>query len=61
MAYLRLDESNNFDPDWIKEMHLDSNGLADMEYCKKMGVEVPITAHGVKLNHHSKCQNFRHS
>ena len=59
MAYLRLDKDNNFDPDWIKEMDLVSGGLADMEYCKKMSTEVPITAqylldHGVKLNHHGK-------
>jgi tricarballylate dehydrogenase len=44
MAYLRLDKDNNFDADWIKEMDLVSNGLADLEYCKKLGVEVPITA-----------------
>jgi hypothetical protein len=30
MAYLRLDKNNNFDLDWIKEMHLVSNGLADL-------------------------------
>jgi succinate dehydrogenase/fumarate reductase flavoprotein subunit len=65
MAYLRLDKSNNFDLHWIKEMHMVSNGLADMEYCKKMGAEVPITAqylidHGVKLNRHGKCQSFVH-
>jgi hypothetical protein len=59
MAYLCLDKNNNFDPDWIKEMYQVSNGLADLEYCKKMGVEVPIAAqylldHGVKLNHHRK-------
>jgi cation diffusion facilitator CzcD-associated flavoprotein CzcO len=44
MAYLRLDKDNNFDADWIKEMDLVSNGLADSEYCKKMEIEVPITA-----------------
>lgn len=44
MAYLRLDKDNNFDPDWIKEMDRVSNGLADLEYCRKMGEEVPITA-----------------
>jgi succinate dehydrogenase/fumarate reductase flavoprotein subunit len=74
MAYLRLDKDNNFDPDWIKvsdssvslmcaeasqEMDRVSGGLADLEYCKKLGKEVPETAqylldHGVKLNHHGK-------
>lgn len=74
MAYLRLDKDNNFDPDWIKvsnhlqaviradifqEMDRVSGGLADLEYCKKLGTEVPETAqylldHGVKLNHHGK-------
>jgi len=59
MAYLRLDKELNFDPDWIKEMDQVSNGLADLEYCKKMGEEVPVTArylldHGVKLNHHGE-------
>lgn len=36
-----------------------SQGLADMDYCRKMEEEVPITAqylldHGVKLNHHDE-------
>jgi hypothetical protein len=38
MAYLHLDKDNNSDVDWIKEMNLVSNGLADSEYCKKMGI-----------------------
>jgi hypothetical protein len=59
MAYLRLDKDNKFDSDWIKEMASVSNGLADMEYCKKLGEEVPTTAqylqdHGVQLNHHDE-------
>jgi hypothetical protein len=59
MAYLRLDRDNNFDADWIKEMDLVSDGLADLKYCKKKGMEVPIMAyylldHGVKLNHHGQ-------
>ena len=45
--------------DTFQEMDRVSGGLADLEYCKKMGTEVPITAqylldHGVKLNHHGK-------
>ena len=49
----------NFDEDWAKEMDQVSEGLADQEYCKKMGKEVPITAryleeHGVKFNHHGQ-------
>ncbi len=43
MAYLRLDKDNNFDTDWKHEMKLVSEGLADMDYCKKMEDEVPIT------------------
>jgi len=57
MAYLRLDNGDNFDADWIKEMDLVSDGLADSECYKKKGMEVPIITyylldHGVKLNHH---------
>src|SRR5271156_4449356 len=63
MAYLRLDKGNNFDKDWIKEMDLVSNGLADSEYCKKMGIEAPTMAeylldHGVKINHHGQSRSF---
>jgi len=59
MAYLRLDKDNNFDSDWKHEMKLVSEGMADMDYCKKMEVEAPVTAnylveHGVKLNHHQE-------
>lgn len=54
MQILRLSCTDTF-----QEMDRVSGGLADLEYCKKMGVEVPITAqylldHGVKLNHHGK-------
>src|SRR5436305_13707219 len=42
MTHLRLDKDNNFEADWIKESDLVSNGLADSEYCKKMGMEIPI-------------------
>lgn len=40
-------------------MELVSEGLADQDYCKKMEVEVPITAkylidHGVELVHHDE-------
>jgi hypothetical protein len=52
MAYLRLDKDNNFDTDWIKEMDLVSNGLADSEYCKKMGIRVPTMAY-VSQNRYS--------
>ena len=53
MTHLHLDKDNNFDADWIKERDLVSSGLPDSEYCKKMGIEVPITVqylldHGVK-------------
>jgi hypothetical protein len=44
MAYPRLDEDNNFDADWIKEVDLVSDSLADLEYCKKMGVDPPTMA-----------------
>lgn len=44
MTYLRLDKDNNFDADCIKEVDLVSNSLADLEYCKKMGVDPPIMA-----------------
>ena len=44
MTHLHLDKDNNFDADWIKERDLVSNGLPDSEYCKKMGMEVPIMA-----------------
>lgn len=59
MAYLRLDKDNCFDDKWKDEMRLVSNGLADLEYCKKMEQEVPITAeylldHGVELNHYDE-------
>lgn len=57
MAYLRLDKDLNFDEDWIKEMEMVSKGLADLEYCEKLGQEARTTAeyirdHGVKLNPH---------
>ncbi|KAG4438700.1 hypothetical protein IFR05_005827 [Cadophora sp. M221] len=59
MAYLRLDRNNKFDSDWIKEMRLVSNGLADEDYCRKLEELVPGLAqylldHGVKLNHHDE-------
>lgn len=59
MAYLRLDKDNRFDDKWKDEMRLVSNGLADQDYCKKMELEVPITAqylldHEVKLNHYDE-------
>lgn len=59
MAYLRLDKDNQFDKDWKHEMKLVSEGLADLDYCKKMEQEVPIsvqylTDHGVKFNHHDE-------
>lgn len=59
MAYLRLDRNNNFDPGWVKEMALVSKGLADLEYCAKLGELVPSVAqylldHGVVLNHHDE-------
>ncbi|OQO09393.1 hypothetical protein B0A48_04791 [Cryoendolithus antarcticus] len=59
MAYLRLDKNLDFDEDWVKEMRLVSNGLADEEYCEKLRVEAPISAkyleeHGVKFVHHDE-------
>ena len=59
MAYLRLDKNNKFDQGWIKEMKQVSKGLANMEYCRKLGEEVPDMAqylldHGVHLNHHDE-------
>lgn len=59
MAYLRLDRNNNFDKDWVKEMKLVSKGLADLDYCAKLGELVPSVAqylmdHGVQLNHHDE-------
>jgi aspartate oxidase len=59
MAYLRLGRNNNFDSNWIKEMELVSNGLADLDYCREFGELVPSLAqylidHGVKLNHHNE-------
>lgn len=55
----RLDKDNKFDDKWKDEMQLVSEGLADLDYCKRMEEEVPITAqylldHGVKLNHHDE-------
>lgn len=63
MAYLRLDKDNKFDSDWKHEMTRVSNGLADLDYCKRMEDEVPVTAqylldHGVKLNHHDEKDVF---
>jgi aspartate oxidase len=59
MAYLRLDKNNNFDKDWVKEMKLVSKGLADLDYCAKLGQIVPSLAqylldHGVQLNYHDE-------
>lgn len=59
MAYLRMDKDNKFDEDWIKEMSLVSEGLANEPYCHKLEEEAPRTAqylldHGVKLNHHDE-------
>ncbi|KAK5169275.1 succinate dehydrogenase/fumarate reductase flavoprotein subunit [Cryomyces antarcticus] len=59
MAYLRLDKNNNFDEDWVKEMDQVSKGLADLDYCRKLGQLVPEVAqylidHGVQLNHHDE-------
>lgn len=59
MAYLRLDKDNNFDEDWIGEMRLVSEGLADETYCMKLQQEARHTAdylldHGVKLVHHDE-------
>ncbi|KAH9834323.1 Succinate dehydrogenase/fumarate reductase flavoprotein subunit [Teratosphaeria destructans] len=59
MAYLRLDKDLNFDEDWVKEMRLVSNGLADEDYCHKLGKEAGVTAHylqdrGVKWVHHDE-------
>jgi tricarballylate dehydrogenase len=59
MAYLRLDKDLNFDADWVKEMRLVSNGLADEEYCHKLEKEAPISAkylqeRGVKFVHHDE-------
>lgn len=53
-AFLRLDQSLNFDEDWIKEMIQVSNNQADLEYCRKLEQEAKTTAkylqdHGVKL------------
>jgi tricarballylate dehydrogenase len=54
-----MDKDNNFDSDWVKEMDLVSNGLADLDYCRKLGELVPGLAkylldHGVTLNHHDE-------
>ena len=59
MAYLRLDKDLNFDEDWVKEMRLVSEGLADEEYCHKLAREAPIAVkylqeHGVKFVHHDE-------
>jgi succinate dehydrogenase/fumarate reductase flavoprotein subunit len=59
MAYLRLDKNLNFDKDWVKEMKLVSKGLADLDYCAKLGEIVPSLARyledrGVTLNHHDE-------
>ncbi|KAK6391515.1 hypothetical protein LTR65_004350 [Meristemomyces frigidus] len=59
MAYLRLDKNLDFDEDWVKEMRLVSNGLADENYCRKLQEEAGITArylqdHGVKFVHHDE-------
>jgi succinate dehydrogenase/fumarate reductase flavoprotein subunit len=59
MAYLRLDKDLNFDEDWVKEMRLVSNGLADEDYCHKLAQEAPISAkyleeRGVKFVHHDE-------
>ncbi|TKA82398.1 hypothetical protein B0A55_01429 [Friedmanniomyces simplex] len=59
MAYLRLDKNLDFDEDWVKEMRLVSNGLADEEYCHKLQKEAGVTAHyledhGVKFVHHDE-------
>lgn len=59
MAYLRLDKNLDFDEDWVKEMRLVSNGLADEDYCHKLKDEAPVSAryledHGVKFVHHDE-------
>ena len=59
MAYLRLDKNLDFDEDWVKEMRLVSNGLADEDYCHKLKDEAPVSAryleeHGVKWVHHNE-------
>lgn len=59
MAYLRLNKDNNFDSHWIHEMKQVSGGLADLDYCHKLGQLVPGVAkylldHGVQLNHHDE-------
>lgn len=59
MAYLRLDRNNDFDKDWVKEMDLVSKGLADLDYCAKLGKLAPqlaqyLESHGVTLNHHDE-------
>lgn len=59
MAYLRLDKNLNFDADWVKEMRLVSDGLADEEYCHELEREAPISAkyledRGVKFVHHDE-------
>ncbi|KAN0099990.1 succinate dehydrogenase/fumarate reductase flavoprotein subunit [Hyaloscypha variabilis] len=59
MAYLRLDKNLNFDKDWVKEMKLVRKGLADLDYCAKLGEIVPSLARyledrGVTLNHHDE-------
>jgi tricarballylate dehydrogenase len=56
-AFLRMGRNNEFDMDWIKEMELVSKGLADLEYCRKLGELVPGLAkylldHGVTLTYH---------
>jgi len=59
MAYLRLDKNLDFDADWVKEMRLVSNGMADEEYCHKLEREAPIAVrwlqdHGVQFVHHDE-------
>ena len=58
-SYLRLDKNLEFDEDWVKEMRLVSEGLADEDYCHKLQKEAGITAHyledqGVKFIHHDE-------
>lgn len=58
-SFVLDDTDRGLDEDWVKEMRLVSNGLADEEYCHKLQEEAGDTArylenHGVKFVHHDE-------
>jgi aspartate oxidase len=57
MAYLHPDKDLNLDEDWVEEMRLVSDGLADEDYCHKLAREAPISA---KYLEEREVKSFHH-